>query len=59
MNNHTETSYREESLVSNADESSWQYVSCDKCEGKFDNEMDLLHHMERVHGYGEDCQLYP
>ena len=46
-------------MVSNADESSWQYVSCDKCEGTFDNEMDLLHHKERVHGYGEDCQLYP
>ena len=54
-----ETSYREISLVSNADDSSWKYVSCDKCEAKLENETDLLHHMERVHEYGENCNLYP
>ena len=47
------------SLVSQADDSSWKYVICGECDGKFENEMDLEYHKERAHTYGEACTLYP
>ena len=47
------------SLVSESDDSSWKYVACSEYDGQFENEMDLLHHQERVHIYGETCAMYP
>ena len=47
------------SLISQADDSTWKYFTCNLCEGKFENEMDLSYHTERVHEYGEQCTLYP
>ena len=47
------------SLISQADDSTWKYFTCNLCEGKFENEMDLAYHKERVHEYGEQCTLYP
>ena len=47
------------SLVSESDDSSWKYIVCSECDGQFENEMDLLHHQERVHTYGETCSMYP
>ena len=34
------------SLLSEADDSLWKYVTCVKCNGKFENEQDLLYHEE-------------
>ena len=47
------------SLVSEADDSSWQYVSCNECNFKFQNEIDLELHKERFHEYGESFEIYP
>ena len=47
------------SMISEADDSSWKYVACNACENKFQNEQDLAFHVERVHGYGELCEMYP
>ena len=47
------------SLLSEANDSSWKYVTCVKCNGKFENEKDLLYHEERVHEYGESGNIYP
>ena len=47
------------SLISNADDSSWKYVVCPECDGKFENELDMKYHLERVHEYGETCAMYP
>ena len=58
MSSH-ETSFQMVSLVSEADDSSWKYVACNECDGRFQNEKDLLHHKERVHTYGETCTIYP
>ena len=46
------------SLISEADDSSWQFIACDQCDGKFDNEQDVAYHKERVHEYGETCCMY-
>ena len=40
MSNHAEPSPMQ-SLISNADDSTWKYVLCTECDGKFDNEMDM------------------
>ena len=45
------------SLVSQADDSSWKYVVCGECDGKFENEMDLEYHKERVHTYAVSLVL--
>ena len=47
------------SLLSEADSSSWMYISCNLCQGKFQNESDMNHHQVRVHEYGEICEMYP
>ena len=54
-----ESSNKSLSLISEADDSSWTYMVCDICDGKYQNELDLFHHKERVHEYGETCQMYP
>ena len=56
MENHDD-SIQMKSLVSQADDSSWKYVTCGECDGKFENEMDLEYHKERAHTYGEACTL--
>ena len=48
MNNHNET-YEELSLISNTEDSLWKYVSCEKCDEKFENELDLKKHYESIH----------
>ena len=58
MSNHAEPSPMP-SLISNADDSSWTYVTCTECDGKFDNEMDMKYHKQRVHEFGETCSMYP
>ena len=35
------------------------YIDCAICEKKFENELDVQNHMERVHEYGESFLLYP
>ena len=35
------------------------YVTWDICSKTPQNEQDLLYHKERVHEYGEFCELYP
>ena len=35
------------------------FVDCAICKKKFENELDVLNHMERVHEYGESFRLYP
>ena len=47
------------SLISSADDSSWKYVACTDCEGKFENKMDMEYHKQRIHTYGKTCSLYP
>lgn len=46
------------SMISEADDSSWQLIACNLCDGKFDNEQDVAYHKERVHEYGETCSMY-
>ena len=46
------------SMISEADDSSWQLIACNLCDGKFDNEKDVAYHKERVHEYGETCSMY-
>ena len=58
MSNHAEPSPMP-SLISNADYLSWTYVICTECDGKFDNEMDMKYHKQRVHEFGETCSMYP
>ena len=52
MINHSETSYKDVSEISEADDSSWKYVSCDRCEENFENKADLLLHIKT-------CNLFP
>ena len=47
------------SMRSEAEDSTWKYVTCNDFDSVFQNEQDLLFHKERVHEYGELCQLYP
>ena len=47
------------SLSSGTDTSSWMYVKCLVCDMKFQNEMDMNHHLLRRHEYGETCEIYP
>ena len=47
------------SLIYEADDSSWKYMVCDICDGKYQNEMDLIHHKKRVHECCETCLIYP
>ena len=47
MNNHNET-YEELSLIFNTEDSLWKYVSCEKCDKKFENELDLKKHIESI-----------
>ena len=47
------------SLLSQADDSSWMYMTCNLCNGRFQNEKDLPFHMGSVHEYGESCKMYP
>ena len=56
---HNNLSMSMPSLLSQADDSSWMYMTCNLCNGRFQNEKDLSFHMERVHEYGESCQMYP
>ena len=35
------------------------FVDCAICKKKFENELDVLNHMERVHEYGKSFRLYP
>ena len=58
MSNHAEPSPMQ-SLISNADDSTWKYVLCTECDGQFDNEMDMNYHKQRVHEFGETCSMYP
>ena len=44
MNNHNETS-----LISNTEDSLWKYVSCEKCDKKIENELDLKKHIESIY----------
>ena len=55
------TSCKENShlMMSEADDSSWKYVRCNECKKLFYDENDLLYHHERVHEYGEICEIYP
>ena len=46
------------SMISEADDSSWKFIACNICDGKFDNEQDVAYHKERVHDYGETCCMY-
>ena len=41
------------SLISSANDSSWKYVACTDCEGKFENKIDMEYHKQRIHTYGE------
>ena len=43
----------------NYDGTSFLYVKCKNCGKTFQNEYDMKYHEERVHEYGEICQMYP
>ena len=33
------------SLISTADDSTWKYMTCNQCDARFQNELDVLHHV--------------
>ena len=43
---HNNLSMSMPSLLSQADDSSWMYMTCNLCNGRFQNEKDLSFHME-------------
>ena len=49
MNNHNETSHEQMSLISNTEDGLWKFVCCEKCEERFENELDLKQHIESIH----------
>ena len=62
LRGHINTSHAQESsvsLLSEANSSTWMYVSCTACDNKFENETDMKYHLERVHEYGESCHMDP
>ena len=48
-----------QSLLSEADDSSWKYATWIKCNGKLEYEQDLLYRQERVQDNGEAGNIYP
>ena len=49
MNNHNETSYEEITQLSSSEDSLWKYSLCKLCGEKFDNELDVKEHMDKMH----------
>ena len=49
MNYHNENSYEEITQLSSSEDSLWKYSLCKLCGEKFDNELDVKEHMDRMH----------
>ena len=49
MNNHDENSYEGTTQLSTSEDSLWKYSLCKLCGEKFDNELDVKEHMDKMH----------
>ena len=45
------------SLMSSVNYSQWMYVQCKACQKKFETDIDVKPHFERVHDFGESLRI--